>query len=407
MIPAGVCIVISVLVFYAFGSAIEPQAFVPVSVRPTRGSNTEIRDLRDPSVVLQPRQKVELLYAQHGSDGTNPFVVTVTASHKNTLYVLVEDFEDSLSEIHCVNDTDSESTSMVLRFKDGGAFRHARSHWTSHDRLLFITHHSSCNEGHKRGVYKSSSIRFEEMSLDVAIICTYEELGDSSHASSLIRVTGGLADAHLIDRLRRRTVYPRNDKSIKSKISAFSFNIHQDFPPRDHVLEFSGTNIYCVNCSVEGVIETTFNFTINTDIAGVLKGLGDGIKYLGADAEKALEDLGDGVNSVAKGILDVFKKIGKSIGDFFRNIASRLGLARRDTNSSALGFLKGVVQELSFTINDTTPVAAKFNIELSSNSLVALPGALVMTLGPRFQFGSMPAPFKVRPRPIFKGVTDC
>jgi hypothetical protein len=189
-------------------------------------------------------------------------VVTVTASHNDMLYILVEDFEDLLSEIRCVNEMANESTSMLLRFKGDDAFEHARRYWTTHERLLFVTHHGSCNEKHKRGVYKydpvdvrkariyeisnaclslrrSSSIRFEEKNLDAIVNCTYEELGDSSYASSLIRVAGGLADARLTHRLRRRIAYPRDEKGIESKISAFSFNIHQDFPPRDHVLEAS------------------------------------------------------------------------------------------------------------------------------------------------------------------------
>ena len=86
---------------------------------------------------------------------------------------------------------------------------------------------------------RSSSIRFEERSLDAIISCTYEELGDSNYASSLIRVAGGLADDHLTHRLRRRIPYPRDNKGIKSKVSAFSFGIHEDFPPRYHVLEAS------------------------------------------------------------------------------------------------------------------------------------------------------------------------
>jgi hypothetical protein len=127
----------------------------------------------------------------------------------------------------------------------------------------------------------------------------------------------------------------------------------------------------------------------------VLRGLGNDIEDLGPDAKEALNELSNDVESFANSFLNVFKQIGKSIGDFFHNIANRLGLGRRDQSSSAQGFLKGVVQELSFTINDTIPVAAKFNIELSSSSLVSLPGSITMTLGPGFKFGATPAPFKV------------
>ncbi|KAH0545378.1 hypothetical protein FGG08_000519 [Glutinoglossum americanum] len=376
----GTILVLSQLVSCALSAVIEPQAFVPVSLHPAGGSDVEARDWKRGGDTLRPRSKVELLYAQHGSDDTNPYLVSVTASHKNTSYVLVEDFEDVLSDIRCVNNAVNVPISMVLQFMDGDAFKYARGHWMRHDTLLFVTHHHSCNEGHKRGVY-----RFEERSLDAIIRCTYEELGDSRYASSLIRVSGGPADAHLTRRLRRRTVYPRNDGSIKSNNSAFSFDLHQGFPPRERVLE----------AAIEGVIETAFNFAINTDIAGVLKDLGDDFKELGKDAEKALTEFGADSKGIFGAITDAIKAVGNEIGKFFHSIASMLGLARRDKKSSADRFLRGVVQEMSISINDTTPVAAKFSIELTSNSLVAFPEFLEVRLGPRPSFGGTPAPFKI------------
>jgi hypothetical protein len=175
MVPAGACLILSQLVLYALATVIEPQAFVPVSLHPVGGSHVEARSpLREGLDVLRPRPNVELLYAQRmyilthkvivtlangvfcadGSSDTNPYVVNVTASHKNMSYVLIEDFESMLSLIRCVNAAVDPPTSVVLRFKDNNFFEQARDLWISHNELLFVTHHDSCNEGHKRGVYR-------------------------------------------------------------------------------------------------------------------------------------------------------------------------------------------------------------------------------------------------------------
>ncbi|KAI9763852.1 MAG: hypothetical protein M1840_009036 [Geoglossum simile] len=286
---------------------------------------------------------------------------------------------------------------MALRFKCDDVFEHARSYWTSSERLSF-THRGSRNERYKRGVYKydlteaserhtpmaqNPDFKFNKRIPRAAISCTCEDLGDSSYASSSFRVDGGLADAHLTHRLRWRIAYPRDSKGIKSNISAFSFDNHQDFPLRDHIHETS-------SLALQTIADPTFTAStaahgasskqpINTGIASALKSLGDNIKALGADAKEALAEFSDDVKTAANGFW-MFKRIGMSIGDFFRNTTS---------------FLRGVVQEPSFTFNDTIPVAAKFNMELSSNSLVAVPGDISMTLGP--SFSTTPAPFKVQP----------
>jgi hypothetical protein len=149
---------------------------------------------------------------------------------------------------------------------------------------------------------------------------------------------------------------------------------------------------------MEGVIQAAFNFTINTDISSVIKGIGEEFKELGEDAKNAFTEYGGGdTQPLANGFINAINAIGAEIGKFFHNIASALGLARRDKLSSADGFLKGVVQELSLSITDTTPVAGKFNIELFSNSLVALPGQIFFTLGPTPAPGGTPVPFKVCP----------
>ncbi|KAH0552960.1 hypothetical protein GP486_006842 [Trichoglossum hirsutum] len=387
MVSAGACLTLSQLVFHALATVIELQAFVPISLLPVGGPQVEARDPLQESVdVLRPRPKAELLYAQHGFSDSNPYAINVTASHKNSSYVIIEEFESMLSQIRCVDATVDLPTSVVLRFKDDDLFMHARDLWIRHDSLLFVTHHDSCNEVHKRGVYRSSSIKFEERSLDVIISSSYEELGDSSHASSVIHVSGGLADAHLARRLRRRTIHPRDSKNIESQTSALTLNLHHSFQPREQIM----------NAGMEGVIQAAFNITINTDISGVLKEIGDDFKELGEDAKVFFSQYaGSDIQSSANGFMNVFNAIGREIGKFFHSIASALGLARRDKSSSADDFLKGMVQEMSFSINDTTPVAAKFNIEFFSNSLVGLPGLLTFNLGPSVGPGATPAPFKL------------
>jgi hypothetical protein len=65
MTPAGVCLILPILVFYALGAVIEPQSFVPISAHPIEGSNFGTRDLRrGRGDVFKPREKVELLYTQ-------------------------------------------------------------------------------------------------------------------------------------------------------------------------------------------------------------------------------------------------------------------------------------------------------------------------------------------------------
>ena len=79
-------------------------------------------------------------------------IITVTATHHRSRYVVLEDLEPALTSISC----SFRSSQTIIEFALGDAdlFQHTRDAWSRENSLLLVTHHPGCNPDNERSIYK-------------------------------------------------------------------------------------------------------------------------------------------------------------------------------------------------------------------------------------------------------------
>lgn len=86
------------------------------------------------------------------------YVAIVTTQHRSRPYILVEEFEDTLSMIECSSNDSNGFTRLAIKFRERNIFAMAKDSWSRYEALTFITHHPSCNDDpEERAVYMSVS----------------------------------------------------------------------------------------------------------------------------------------------------------------------------------------------------------------------------------------------------------
>ncbi|KAI9674847.1 MAG: hypothetical protein M1829_003587 [Trizodia sp. TS-e1964] len=261
--------------------------FFPVKLHPDEGIIRR-RDLYKHHQLLTPQSSVQLLYAEGGGDkdhvtSTIPYVINVTATHNSRSYVLVEDFEGMLADISCLKDPkDKRNTLLKLKFQNERLLGYATRHWGNKRDLAFVTHHTTCNEDAERGVYVSSSIAFDAQNMLVTIKGRHERLGSSRHASSLMKITGGMPSKHLTKRITRRVANPLNKRAAGSPSLLYDLDFHWD--QRELFYQWGGMRIDCVDCSMTGKIEAAFSYDIDTDAGDVIRRAGEFVTTAASDA---------------------------------------------------------------------------------------------------------------------------
>lgn len=83
-----------------------------------------------------------------------PYVLQLTTSHHNASYVSVEGFEHLLADFVCLPSGPDNTSTLVFAFDTIETMAAARSLWSHHTELLFVTHHATCNPLDDRAIYK-------------------------------------------------------------------------------------------------------------------------------------------------------------------------------------------------------------------------------------------------------------
>jgi hypothetical protein len=78
--------------------------------------------------------------------------ITVTATHRSSRYIVLEDLEPGLSNVSCAHD--SAQTTIDLVFGTVELLQYSKNVWLKESSLLFITQHVGCNADDERAVYK-------------------------------------------------------------------------------------------------------------------------------------------------------------------------------------------------------------------------------------------------------------
>lgn len=81
------------------------------------------------------------------------YIISVTTSHSEPIYVLTEKFEHFLTDVSCMTNDENDSVHIVYAFDTADSMRMAEGSWVQ-SGLLFVTHHASCNSAYERAVYK-------------------------------------------------------------------------------------------------------------------------------------------------------------------------------------------------------------------------------------------------------------
>jgi len=79
-------------------------------------------------------------------------LITLTATHYRSRYVVLEDLEPALTSISC--NLKSSDTILKLTFNNSDLFQRSRESWSLESSLLLVTHHAGCNPDNERSVYK-------------------------------------------------------------------------------------------------------------------------------------------------------------------------------------------------------------------------------------------------------------
>lgn len=87
-----------------------------------------------------------------------PYVVRIRASHDKSAYVVVETFEHLLAELTCSPVSRDNISTLMMGFDTVQSFNYAKEAWSTYEDLLFVTHHTTCNEADTRAVYKCVSL---------------------------------------------------------------------------------------------------------------------------------------------------------------------------------------------------------------------------------------------------------
>ncbi|OCK95039.1 uncharacterized protein K441DRAFT_676949 [Cenococcum geophilum 1.58] len=255
------------VIFNTFSTIFVNARFAPIHLHTLTGA-VQARDLYKHGDLLEPSCEVELRYAEEG-DGPIRYSISVTATHEEREYVIVEKFEFMLSEVVCTHGHTESSSRLRFTFRDELFFQFAKRQWGQREELMFVTHHASCNPSHERAMYISSLITFDHQNLTAVVDCRFVSLGDSPEASSRLIVAGGPVSIELQRRLSRRTVF--HNSGLRQRDDSpeqldYIFNLDDSWAPQEQVLSVDGVDVTCVGCSLSGEAVASFIYEIDTDL---------------------------------------------------------------------------------------------------------------------------------------------
>ncbi|KAJ5734162.1 hypothetical protein N7493_002948 [Penicillium malachiteum] len=147
---------IAALAVLPLAAALQPvPAFKPVRARRTVAQSS-----------VSPSRHVSLPYQSENSSA----VAQVDADF-NLLTLNLED-------VASVSSVDCSTTSVTITFSSESAYEDSLSYWPSSDFLLLTNHLGDCDTDSKRGVYKASSVSFDEDTLSVVATTTQTSFSD-------------------------------------------------------------------------------------------------------------------------------------------------------------------------------------------------------------------------------------
>ncbi|PSN64494.1 hypothetical protein BS50DRAFT_590302 [Corynespora cassiicola Philippines] len=199
----------------------------------------------------------------------HPYVISVTASHRESAYVVVEDFEHLLSDFTCIHN--DGITSLKFVFNTTQSIGWAQELWTNRSSILFVTHHVSCNPSNERAVYKAFDITFDLGDLTATAVTHPLVLGDSAEASTTLHFEGGPTSSELRKKLKRRSNIDYNEIARRDvDRSEWVIDLNQEFDAREDIISFiDGLSLTCVDCSLKG--QATASFTLDIDLDEILE----------------------------------------------------------------------------------------------------------------------------------------
>ncbi|KAI9683310.1 MAG: hypothetical protein M1829_005380 [Trizodia sp. TS-e1964] len=254
---------------------------VPVGVRaPSMAIRT--RELHRYPDLLKPRHEINLMYAED-SDASSPLqYINIAAKHDIQPYVLIEEFEKMLRRVKCTRAGNGTLTSMRLTFKNARLLNMAQREWASHESLIFVSHHESCNDEAERAAYRSFSIHFDQKTLSAVIDSAYSSFEHSSEASSFLKITGGSSARDVAHTFVPRT-FQKSTLSERGVLDSFQMDygeqgdtktltIHANdaWPVRERLFDWAGFGLYCDRCHTRGEIRLSLSVGLRTDLLHLL-----------------------------------------------------------------------------------------------------------------------------------------
>ncbi|RMZ88074.1 hypothetical protein DV736_g4689, partial [Chaetothyriales sp. CBS 134916] len=232
--------------------------FLPISIH-YEAASLEARD-RQEGDCFKPTQSVDLHYIEeyHSQES---YMISVTPSHSDPIYVLTEKFEHLLNDVICTANDENDSVNIVYAFNTVDSMRWAEGAWVKAG-LLFVTHHSSCNSAYERALYRAEGFQYDFENLIVVITGRYLPLGDTIEAHTHITLSGGPVTQELKRKLRRRSNL-QYGVSKRQSSSSWVIPLDQNWGSREEIITSSGFDLTCVDCSLTG--EATVSFTLDVD----------------------------------------------------------------------------------------------------------------------------------------------